>query len=522
MVYSKREKSVLRARSSETEATGAHKVSDRQKGETKHMYDILIIGAGVVGCALARKLSRYEGKIAVAERAEDVADGASKANSGIVHAGFDAKPGTKKAYYNVKGANMYEAQARELGVPYARIGALVLGFSEEDRITLQKLYEQGQKNGVEQLRVIERDEILSLEPQTNPDVVCALYAPTSAVVSPYEMTLALAYHAAQNGVEFLLDCPVEKVWAENGAWRAKTPRGTLEARAVVNCAGVGAADIHNMLSDEKMEIVPRRGEYYLLDHTVKCPFSRTMFQVPSKMGKGVLISPTAHGNALLGPSAENIDDPLDTRTTRKGLDFVLEKCRLTWPKVTTRPVITTFAGIRAHPVSDDFVIGKVHGAPENAFEAAGIESPGLTAAPAIAEDLGSLVAQSLHLAPKETVIPPVPLLKPFSAMSDEERADACRRDPDYGRIVCRCEVVTEAEIRDAIRRPVGARSIDGVKRRTRAGMGRCQGGFCSPRVMELLCEERGVSPLEITKCGGESKLLAGTLDDIAKEARGHE
>ncbi len=255
---------------------------------------------------------------------------------------------------------------------------------------------------------------------------------------------------------------------------------------------------------------------------MKCPFSRTMFQVPSKMGKGVLISPTAHGNALLGPSAEDIDDAYDTATTRQGLDFVLEKCRLTWPKVNTRPVITTFSGVRAHPTSDDFIIGPVHGAPDNAFEAIGIESPGLTAAPAIAEELGEMVAEHLKLPSARILKAPVPLLKPFASMTDRERAAACRKNPDYGRIVCRCEVVTEAEIRDAIRRPVGARSIDGVKRRTRAGMGRCQGGFCSPRVMEILCEELKCSPLDITKCGGESRLLIGTLDDIAKEARGHE
>lgn len=493
-----------------------------QEGETERMYDILIIGAGVVGCALARKLSQYQGKIAVLERAEDVADGASKANSGIVHAGFDAKPGTKKAYYNVKGAKMYGSLAKELGVPYNPIGALVLGFSEEDRKTLQKLYDQGQKNGVEQLRIIEHDEVMALEPNTNPNVACALYAPTSAVVSPYEMTLALAYHAAQNGVEFIFDCPVSNVYEAHDTWHAETPKGTFEARAIINCAGVGAAEIHNMISDEPLAIIPRRGEYYLLDHTVKCPFSRTMFQVPSKMGKGVLISPTAHGNALLGPSAEDIDDAYDTQTTRQGLDFVLDKCRLTWPKVNTRPVITTFAGVRAHPATDDFIIGEVHGAPENAFEAVGIESPGLTAAPAIAEDLGEAVAEHLKLPAARIIKAAVPLLKPFAAMTEEERSAACQQDAEYGRIVCRCEVVTEAEIRDAIRRPVGARSIDGVKRRTRAGMGRCQGGFCSPRVMEILCEELQLSPLEITKCGGESKLLVGTLNDIAKEAQGHD
>ncbi len=486
------------------------------------MYDILIIGAGVVGCAVARKLSQYQARIAVLEAAEDVADGASKANSGIVHAGFDARPGTKKAYYNVKGAGMYASLAREMNVPYDPNGALVLGFHEEDRAVLEKLLRQGVENGVKQLQILEKHQVLSLEPNVNPAVTCALYAPTSAVVSPYEMTIALAYHAAQNGVEFRFDTPVTALQKEEDHWHVTTTRGDFQARAVINCAGVGAAKLHNLISDREVTIIPRRGEYYLLDHTVKCPFRHTMFQVPSKMGKGVLITPTAHGNALLGPSAEDIEDDLDTATTRYGLDFVLDKCRLTWPGVNIRPVITTFSGVRAHPVSDDFIIGPVSGAPEGAFEAIGIESPGLTAAPAIAEELGDTVARFLKLEINGNFIPPQPLLKPFAAMSDPERAAACRRNPDYGRIVCRCEVVTEAEIRDAIRRPVGARSIDAVKRRTRAGMGRCQGGFCSPRVMEILCEELHLSPLEITKCGGESRLLAGTLTDIAKEAQEHE
>ena len=483
------------------------------------MYDILIIGAGVVGCAVARQMSRYRCRVAVIEAAEDVADGASKANSGIVHAGFDAKPGTKKAYYNVKGAGMYASLAKELNVPYDPIGALVIGFTDEDRQTLENLRRQGEENGVQKLQILEKHQVLSLEPNVNPAVSCALYAPTSAVVSPYEMTLALAYHAAQNGAEFIFDAPVKRLYHQDGMWHAETARGDFAARAVINCAGVGSADLHNMISDEPVRMIPRRGEYYLLDHTVKCPFSRTMFQVPSKMGKGVLISPTAHGNALLGPSAEDIEDGQDTATTRQGLDFVLDKCRLTWPNVNTRPVITTFSGVRAHLESGDFIIGPVHGAEKGAYEAIGIESPGLTAAPAIGQELGDQVAKEMGFGLKEDFLPAVPLLKPFFAMTEEEKAQACRENPEYGRIVCRCEVVTEAEIRDAVRRPVGARSIDGVKRRTRAGMGRCQGGFCSPRVMEILCEERHVSPLEITKCGGDSRLLAGTLEDIAKEAQ---
>ncbi len=483
------------------------------------MYDVLIIGAGVVGCAAARKLSRYAGTIGVLEQAEDVADGASKANSGIVHAGFDARPGTKKAEYNVKGAAMYPALAKELGVPYDLIGALVIGFTDEDRAVIQKLYDQGVQNGVKRLRVIERDEILALEPSVNPAVACALLAESSAVASPYEMTLALAYHAAQNGVKFHFDCPVTRVEAKDGLWRLTTPKGVMEARAVINCAGGSADVIHNQISDQPLRLIPRRGEYYLLDSTVPCPFRHTMFQVPGKMGKGVLITPTVHGNTLLGPSAEDIGDPFDTDTTRRGLDFVLDKCRLTWPQVSVRSAITAFAGVRAHPDSGDFLVGTVHGAKDGAFEAAGIESPGLSAAPAIGEELGDMAADYLKLPEKDHVLPAVPLMKPFAVMTDAERAAACRENPDFGRVVCRCEVVTEAEIRDAIRRPVGAKSIDGVKRRVRAGMGRCQGGFCSPRVMEILCEELGVSPLSITKSGGNSRILAGTLYDIAKEAR---
>jgi len=280
--------------------------------------------------------------------------------------------------------------------------------------------------------------------------------------------------------------------------------------------------MHNMISDKPLNIIPRRGEYYLLDHTVKCPFSRTMFQCPSKMGKGVLVSPTAHGNALLGPSAEEVEDAYNTDTTRYGLDFVFDKCRLTWPKVNTRPVITTFAGVRAHPDTDDFLIGEVSGAPEGAFEAAGIESPGLSAAPAIGEELGEMVAEHLKLPDTRMFKKAVPLLKPFAGMTSEERAEACKQDPEYGRIVCRCEVVTEAEIRDAIRRPVGARSIDGVKRRTRAGMGRCQGGFCSPRVASIIARETGIPLLEITKNGGDSYLFTGTLTDPAERGNRHD
>ena len=483
------------------------------------MYsDLLIIGAGVTGCALARVLSRYEGSLTVIDRGWDAAEGASKANSGIVHAGFDAHPGTLKAKLNVQGAAMYPALSEELGVSYSRPGALVIGFTEEDRVTLTTLLEQAEANGVPDCRLLEREEILALEPNTNPEVLCALYAPTSGLTSPYELTFALADHAALNGAKFLFGLEVTGVRREaDGLWHVRAGDTELTARVLINCAGVGSAVIHNMMSDEPLTIINRRGQYYLMDRMAELPFKRTMFQCPTKMGKGVLVSPTVHGNLLLGPSAEDIPDARDTATTAEGLAFVLEKSRLTWPKANTRVQITNFSGIRAHEAKGDFVIGAVKGA-ENAYETVGIESPGLSAAPAVAEYLGEIIAREQGLTAKAQWLPAQKLPKPFHLMNTEERAAAIREDPLYGKIICRCEVITEAEIRRAIRRPVGATTVDGVKRRTRAGMGRCQGGFCSPRVTEILAEELGVPMTEITKCGGESRLLVGTISEAMKEA----
>ena len=487
------------------------------------MYtEILLIGAGITGCALARVLSRYDVQVTVIDRGADVAEGASKANSGIVHAGFDAHPGTMKAKLNVEGATMYPDLCKELGVPYGQPGALVIGFNEEDRKTLENLVQQGIDNGVPGVRLIERDEVLRMEPNTNPEVLCALYAPTSGLTSPYEMTFALADHAALNGVTFKMNKEVTNVWQdETGLWHVQATSGEYTCKVVINCAGVGSAIIHNMMSDDKREIINRRGQYYLMDRVTPLPFTMTMFQCPTKMGKGVLVSPTVHGNVLLGPSAEDIPDALDVSTTADGLAFVLEKSKLTWPAASPRGTITNFSGIRAHEAKGDFVIGAVTGR-TNAYETVGIESPGLSSAPAIAEMLGQQIAEEQGLTKKADYKPAQPLPKPFHAMTNEERAAAVAADPLYGKLVCRCEVVTEAEIRAAIRRPVGAHTIDGVKRRTRAGMGRCQGGFCSPRVAEIIAEELGIPMTEVTKCGGESRLLTGTIQDAMKEGCCHE
>ena len=476
--------------------------------------DIIIIGGGVVGCAVARLLSRYDASIALLEGADDVAEGASKANSGIVHAGFDAKPGSLKAKLNVEGAKMYPQLCAEVDAPYGRPGAMVLAFSEDERPTIEKLYDQGIANGVPEVRIIEHDEILELEPNVNPDVVCALLVPTSGLTSPYELTCALADHAAVNGVEFCMDTFVNEIKPVEGGYKLLTSKGEMEARIVINCAGINSAKLHNQLSDKKLTIIPRKGEYYLLDHTKPLQFTMTMFQCPTVMGKGILVSPTCHGNLLLGPTATDVEDGTAVETTADGLKWAANAARLTWPKENLRTVITTFAGMRAHESNGDFVIGPVEGMP-GAYETVGVESPGLSAAPAIAEYLVSMIAMDNDLVEKPEWLPAPKREKPFYAMTLEERADVFSRKPEYGALVCRCEQVTEAEIRAAIRRPVGARTIDGVERRTRAGMGRCQGGFCSPRVLEILSEELHLDPTEITKCGGKSNLLVGTIAEAA-------
>ena len=479
-------------------------------------YDVLIIGSGITGCAVARDLSRYEASVVVLEAADDIAEGATKANSGIVHAGYDAVPGTKKAYYNVRGAAMYPDLCKKLNVPYKKNGSLVIAFSEEDRATIRNLYDRGIQNGVKGLQILDHDEVLNLEPNLNPQVLCALTVPSGAIVSPYEMAYAFADDAALNGVSFSFNQYVSSVnRLQNGLFSVKTGQETFLCRALVNCAGASGAEIHNQLSEFTLKMIHRRGQYYLLDRTAKQPFSHTVFQCPSAMGKGVLVSPTVHGNLLLGPTAEDICDPLDTSTTAEGLSDIIQKAVLTWPGLSVRSNITNFSGIRAHLDTDDFVVGSCEKSP-GYFEAIGIESPGLSSAPAIALDLSFMISSYLSLSRKKVTVPVQMTTRPFREMCLQEKADAVMKNSEYGNIVCRCETVTEAEIRTAIRRPVGARTIDGVKRRTRAGMGRCQGGFCMPRVAAIISEETGIPLEKITKNGGKSYLLSGSVESFLK------
>jgi glycerol-3-phosphate dehydrogenase len=477
---------------------------------------IVIIGGGVTGCSVAREMSAFEADILLVDLAADIAEGASKANSGLVHTGYDAKPGSQKAKFNVQGCQMFEAMCREVGAPYLRNGAMVLAFDDQQAEALHELLRQGIINGVDGLKIIGREQVLALEEHTNPDVRDALLIKNGALTVPYELTYALADHAKVNGVMFQFNTEVRTIEKMNGMFGLHTNKGVIRADCVINCAGIGSGTLHNQISGRKVNIIPRKGEYYLFDHEIKPMFSHTMFQTPTKMGKGVLVTPTVHRNIMLGPTAIDIEDPSDVSTTAEALKIVREKSRVTWPEETLRTVITTFAGIRAHETDDDFIVGAVEGVP-GAYEAVGIESPGLSSSPAIGRYLAELVAEDFRLNRKKERFSAPIRQKPFAEMTNEERLAAYQTDPAYGSVVCRCEQVTEAEVRAAIRRPVGATTVDGVKRRVRAGMGRCQGGFCSPRVMEILSEELGVELTAVTKSGGGSRVLLGRIEDSIRE-----
>lgn len=481
------------------------------------MYDVIIIGAGVSGCAVARELSRFRGKICVLECREDVCCGTSKANSGIVHAGFDAEPGSWKAKMNLEGNLQMKELSAELDFPFEQNGSLVVCTDESQRKGLEELLERGRKNGVKGLQILERKELTQREPNLSDQVTAALYAPTGGIVCPFGLTIALAENACRNGVEFRFDTEVRRMEKVEAGYRMETSRGVFESRAVVNAAGVYADVFHNMVSGRKIHITPRKGEYQLLDKTAGNHVHSTVFALPGKYGKGVLVTPTVHGNLLLGPTAVDIPDREGTNTTREGLETVASKASETVKDLPFRQVITSFAGLRAHEDGDDFVLGEPEDAP-GFFDCAGIESPGLTSAPAIGKYLAKRIAGKLELEDNPEFQPRRRGILNPSGLTMKQRNELIRREPAYGRIVCRCEGISEGEILDAVRRQPGARSLDGIKRRTRAGMGRCQAGFCSPKVMELLVRECGMDWEQLSKSGGTSWLIAGRNKEGIREA----
>lgn len=475
------------------------------------MRDVVIIGAGVSGCAIARELSRFHLDILVLEKEEDVCCGTSKANSGIVHAGFDAPAGSLMAKLNVAGSRAMEALSQELDFPYRRNGSLVLMTRPDQWDALEALLENGRKNGVDGLEILDRDALLAMEPHLSDEVLAGLYAPTGAIVCPFGLTIALAENAAANGVKFQFDSPVTGLSRTGDFWTVETPTMTIQARTVINAAGVHAGDIHGFATEETMEIIPRRGEYFLMDHTVGNYVNSTVFQLPGPYGKGVLVTPTVHGNLLVGPTATDQNDPDRAATTREGLDSIREKAAHSVTDIPWRQTITSFAGLRAHRPEHEFYIQETL---PGYIDCAGIESPGLTSAPAVGELVAKIAKNILKPEEKADFCPTRKNILNPNTLSQEERSALIERKPAYGRIICRCEGITEGEILDAIHRAPGARSLDGVKRRVRAGMGRCQGGFCSPKVTAILARELGISLTEVTKSGGSSVLLTGRDKEV--------
>ncbi len=472
------------------------------------MYDVAIIGCGIVGAAAAYELSRYRLKTVVLEKDADIACGTTKANSAIIHAGYDPEPGTAMAELDVLGAKLTKEIAEKLDVHYKQIGSLVLGFDDEDMQVIKKLYENGVANGVEGVAILDGKQVLEMEPNLNSEVIGALYAPTAAIINPWEMCIAMAETAKINGTEFRLNSPVNAIEKIENGYRITTPSGVVEAAYVVNAAGVYSDAVHNLVGEPEFKILPSKGQYYLLDKSEGEVVNHIIFQCPSKVGKGVLIAPTVHGNLIVGPDASDVEDADDVSTTQDRMDFVREISSKSVPKINFRASIRNFAGIRAISDQPDFIIAESKTA-KNFINLAGIKSPGLTSAPAIAlRCVEILKGCGLALEKKESFTDERHVVR-FKELSMEEKAEIIKKDPRYGRIICRCETITEGEIVAALRSPITPVTVDGIKKRCNAGMGRCQGGFCGPRVQEIISRELNIKMEDIELNTKGSYILTG-------------
>ena len=473
------------------------------------IYDVAIIGAGVTGGLTARQLSKYRLSICLIEAGCDVALGATKANSAIVHGGYDPVPGTLKAALNVKGTAMMEKLCEELEVHYKNNGSMVVAFDGEQLEHVKKLYERGKANGVPGLSVITGDEARKIEPALSKTIVGALLCESSGIVCPYDLTIAAVGNAMDNGADLALGFKVTGITDNGDHYEITSDDGAkINAKYVVNAAGLGSDDIARMLGDD-YHITAKKGEYMLLDKSEGGLVKKTIFQTPTKAGKGILVSPTVDGNLLVGPTSEKTDKD-DKTTTPKGLDTIREKASLSVENVNYRAVITSFTGLRSScDESDDFIL-EISKKSKRAVNAVGIDSPGLSSSPAIAEYIVSLLERAgLRLEENENFEPRRVNCKHFRTLSEEEKNALIKKEPSYGRVICRCETVTEGEILAAIRQNPKATTIDGIKRRTRAGMGRCQGGFCMPFVTDIISKELKIARSQVTKTGGKSRLLFG-------------
>lgn len=484
------------------------------------MYDVVIIGAGVSGAALARELCAFRLRIAVLEKGSDVCAGASKGNSATVHSGHDAAHGTKKAYYNIEGNAMYDRLCDELSVPFNRNGMIIFAADEADMAEVNRLKRNADMNGVPGVQVLNREELIRLEGHFGEDVIGGLYAPTSGMVCPYSLVIAMCENAAENGAEFFLNTEARHIAKIPGGFRIETSSGEFETKYVFNCAGTHADDINNMVSQNRFAILPRKGEHLILDKKLAPYVKATISQTPRDLPggghtKGMGLMPSVDGTIILGCDAHDMSGKDEVDTTCIGTGEILDYFERNWrhlpisrayPRFPRHMVIGAFGGLRPHPDTDDFILGEAADAP-GFWNMAGIESPGLTAAPAIARDIARQAAEQYGFERSPAFNPVRRRPKPFREMSPEERRQAIAEDPDYGKIVCRCEQVTRAEILAAIRSPIGAKTVKAVKMRTRAGMGRCQGGFCGPEVVRILSEELHIPMTEVTLCGKGSEII---------------
>lgn len=478
------------------------------------VYDVAIVGAGVIGAMTARELTRYKLSVCMLEKENDVSMGASKANSGIIHGGFDPVPGTVKAEMNTLGVPLLYEAARELNVPHKNNGSIILAFGEEEEKTLKALYERGLENKIERLKIVSGDEVRKIEKNISPEVTAALISETAGIICPYQLTIAAAGNAMDNGAALKTNFEVTAMDKNaDGTFSLTSADGEIvTARYVVNACGAYSDKAAKMAGDDFFTIIPRAGEYLILDKAEGDTVSHTIFRVPTKDGKGILVTPTADNNLMLGPTASEVDAPDNTETTKEGLDTVTRLATSSVPSVKARNVITSFSGVRASEKNGDFII-KASDKVKNLVHAAAIDSPGLTSCVAIAKRLVEILGEEgLALDENLDFNPIRDGVHKVSEMTDEEKDAYIKEHPEYGRIICRCEGISEGEIIESLHLNPKPSDLDGIKRRVRAGMGRCQGGFCSPYVMRIISDTLGIPMEEITKKGKDSKMLTGEVE----------
>lgn len=471
------------------------------------MYDVVVIGAGVAGTCIARELSRYQLKVLLLDQESDVANETTMANSAIIHAGYDAKAGLLKGRFNAPGNAMFDQICDELDVPFIRCGSLVIGFDENDRAIINKLYENGLTNKVPHMCILDKEEVHRMEPNVNEKVCCALYAPTTGIISPWELAIALAENAIDNGTELQLETKVQGIKRDHDNYQILSKKEMIETRYVINCAGVYADQINNMVTEPYFDIHPRKGHYFVLDKDNGDFVNHVIFQCPSTKGKGVIVTPTVHGNVLIGPDSEFVDDKECLSTDSRQLEYIKQSGFLPFPSLPYHKIIRSFSGLRATSDTGDFMIEEAKGA-KGFINVACFDSPGLSSIPAVALYVVKMLEDIMgSLTPKDNFNPRRRKVIRFNELSQENKKEITKENPLYGNIICRCETVTEAEIIDAIHRNAGARTVKGVKKRTRPGTGRCQGSFCGPRVVEILARELGKDMKDITYDSNQAYIL---------------